>query len=278
MKKFILRSVIFIIIALSIPTIFLTYLFVTGKYESYVNGFETYVSIRKSTQKSNRKKLLLGDSVAKQMVMYNKDNTNVNSLACNQAISMVGQYLLFKNYLAAGNKIDTAILLMNPVISFKNNLDQLLTFHYFLKPFYNEQYKTEFSPTVYRQIEKIPFYKASQFPLIKASNWSPDFKSGDPAPTSFLSPISLEYLLKIKRVAEENNIVFLIYPPPLRKSLKSTIDSMRVSKLNTPGLEKEFALYFSRITYIDDKYYVDGPHFKKDYLRSHLNLLAQVLN
>lgn len=278
MKKFILRSVIFIIIALIIPTIFLSYLFITKKYEAYVNGFETYTSIRKSNQKSSRKKLLLGDSVAKQLVMYNKDNTNVNSLACNQAISMVGQYLLFKNYLAAGNKIDTTILLMNPIISFKNNLDQPLTFHYFLKPFYKEEYKPEFSAYVNNQIKKIPYYKASQFPLITASNWSPDFKSGDSALHSFLSEISLEYLLKIKKMADDNKIVFLIYPPPLRKSLKSTIDSIRTNHIDIPGLEKEFSLYFSRVTYIDDKYYVDGPHFKKDFLRANLDLLARVLN
>ena len=118
MKKFISRSAIFILTASLIPIGFLYYLYITKKYESFVNGFETYVSIRKSKQKSKKKKLLLGDSVAKQLAMYNDDNSKVNSLACNQAISMVGHFLLLKNYLAADNKIDTVILLVNP-ISFK---------------------------------------------------------------------------------------------------------------------------------------------------------------
>ena len=255
----------------------LSYLYITKKYESFVNGSEVYTSIKISNQKSKKKKLLLGDSVAKQLFMYNHDNTEINSLACNQAISMVGHFLLFKNYLATGNKIDTVVMLISPVISFENNLDQLYTFHYFLKPFYKAEYKAEFSENVNRQIKKIPFYKASQFPLIIASNWSPSFKSNDLKIKSFLSPITQEYLLKIKRLAENNNITFLIYPTPLRRSLKNSIDSIRSSKVSTPGLEKEFSFYFNKINYIDDKYYSDLPHLKKKFLLSHSNLLREVL-
>ena len=277
MKKFILRSAIFISTVSLIPLGFLSYLYITKKYESFVNGFEVYTSIKISNQKSKKKKLLLGDSVAKQLFMYNHDNTDINSLACNQAISMVGHFLLFKNYLAAGNKIDTVVMLMHPIISFKNNLDQVFTFHYFLKPFYKQEYKAEFSYNVNKQIKKIPFYKASQFPLIIASNWSPNFKSKDLKIQTFLSPITQEYLLKIKRLAENNNITFLICPTPLRRSLKSSIDSIHAGKISTPGLEKEFSLYFDKINYIDDKYYSDLPHLKKNFLLSHSNLLREVL-
>ena len=278
MKKFILRSAIFISTVSILPLGFLSYLYVTKKYESFVNGSEVYTSIKISKQKSKKKKLLLGDSVAKQLFMYNHDNTEINSLACNQSISMVGHFLLFKNYLAAGNKIDTVIMLINPIISFENNLDQIFTFHYFLKPFYKPEYKAEFSENVYKQIKKIPFYKASQLPLIIASNWSPTFKSNDLRTKSFLSPITQEYLLKIKHLAEDNNITFLIYPTPLRRSLKNSIDSIRSSKLSTPGLEKEFSFYFNKINYMDDKYYSDLPHLKKNYLLSHSNLLTEVLH
>lgn len=277
MRNFIVKSIAFLVVASVLPIIVLWYLFVTNKFESYVNGSEVYSSIKKSTKKSKKRKLLLGDSVAKQLVMYNKNNSKINSLACNQAISMVGHYLLFKNYLEAENKIDTLIILINPLVSFKNNLDQLFTFHYFLKPFYTDQYKSEFSETVNNQIHKIPFYSTSQFPLIKATNWSPEFKSTDPKLTTFLSPISREYLLKIKNLAEKNNITLLIYPPPLRKSLKPSIDSIRASNINVQGLEKEFDIYFNRVRYIDDQYYVDQPHFKKKFLVSHPNLLSEIL-
>ncbi len=277
MKKFIAKSVIFIVIALIVPIIALWYLYVTKKYESFVNGAEVYTSIKISNQKSKKKKLLLGDSVAKQLVMFNKDNTKITSLACNQAISMVGHYLLFKNYLEANNKIDTVIILINPIVSFKNNLDQLFTFHYFLKPFYTPKYKSEFSETVNNQIEKIPYYQASQFPFVKATNWSPDFKPGSSKISSFLSPISKEYLLKIKQLAEQHHISLLIYPPPIRKSLQPTIDSIRSSNANIDGLEKEFNIYFSKIIYLDDKYYVDQPHFKKKFLLTHPHLLSEIL-
>jgi len=277
MKKFILRTAIFLVTASLVPITYLSYLFITNKYESVVIGHELYVSIKKSKQKSKKKKLILGDSVAKQMGQYNRDTTNTNSLACNQAISMVGQYLLFKNYLSAGNKIDTVILLVNPT-SLKSNLNQIFTFHYFLKPFYKEEYKTEFSDNVYKQIKKIPFYEISQFPLVTASNWSPDFKSKDPQVKTFLSPVSWEYILRIKRLAESNNITFLIYPNPMRASLKSSMDSISETNLNIAGLEKEFGLYFKKVKYIDDQNFVDYSHFKKSYLAAHPNLLTEVLH
>lgn len=277
MKKFILRSVLFVFSALLIPAVFLTYLYVTKRYESFVNGFEVYNSIKKSKAKNKKRKLLLGDSVAKQLVLYNPVNNSINSLACNQAISIVGQYLLLKNYFSSGNKLDTVILLVNPV-SFKNNLDQIYTFQYFLKPFYVKEYVSEFSGNVYNQIKKIPFYNLSQFPLIKASNWSPKFESPDPEVLSFLSPVSREYLLKMKQLADSNNVTFRVYPAPLRSSLKHTTDSIGMSNINTSGLEKEFSLYFKRIKYIDDKYFVDMLHLKKNYLLSHPDFLTEVLN
>lgn len=277
MKKFLLRLIVFLLLFSIMPVCFYTYLYITKKYKTFVNGYEVYTCIKISNKKSKKKKLLLGDSVARQLFKSSPDDPNLNSLACNQAISMVGHYLLFKNYLAAGNKIDTVILLMNPIFSLRNNLDQIFTFHYFLKPFYTKEYKAEFSPAVYQQIKKIPFYQVCQFPLVKASNWSPDYKSGDPKVTSFLSPISLEYLLKMKALAAKNNVTFLIYPSPLRQSLKHTIDSLSVSKLNTPGLEKEFTDYFSRVFYLDDKNFVDIPHLKDTFLKKHPNLLAQAL-
>jgi hypothetical protein len=50
-----------------------------------------------------KKIVLLGDSVATMLFDHYNDNDSNYSLACNQSITMVGQYILQKNYSDSGN-------------------------------------------------------------------------------------------------------------------------------------------------------------------------------
>ena len=103
---------------------------------------------------------------------------------------MVGQFILLNNYINAGNEPDTVYLLVSP-FSFRNNLDQVYTYHYFLKPFYTDEYKPMFSETVTEQIHKIPYYNFCRIPFILTSDWAPDFSLKDKIDYTFLSPISV---------------------------------------------------------------------------------------
>ena len=148
MKKFILSCTIFLLISGIILSIKPNYLVLTGKYKVTVAGKEIYQSIFKSKQKKKSKKILLGDSVGNQLFTNTTNNDTLNSLACNQAISMAGQFILLNNYLNSGNKVDTVLLIFTP-FSFQNNLDQVFTYHYFLKPFYIYEYKPLFKKKLY---------------------------------------------------------------------------------------------------------------------------------
>ncbi|MEO6489286.1 MAG: hypothetical protein ABIO04_05030 [Ferruginibacter sp.] len=262
MKKFIINSIIFISVLVVILQVRPMYLLYHDKYKETVTGSEIYYSIFKSKQRKKSKKILLGDSVGNQLFPNKTNNDTVNSLACNQSIGMIGNFLLLNNYLKAGNQVDTVFLLFSP-ITFQNNLNQVYTYHYFLKPFYTDEYKPLFTETVKDQISKIPLNCICRNPLILTSNWAPDFSPADKTDYSFLSPVSAEYLQKMKTLGEQHNFRLVILPTPISLTKKALVDKMDTSEIVKYDLQNEFKDYFSNIIYLDDSIFIDGTHFKK---------------
>lgn len=259
MKIFIKKLILFALLAVLFIETVSTILVFTKLYLIAYPGKEVYYVINKSKKKSKSKTLLLGDSVARQIFSYQSNYHGINSLTSNQAISMVGQYVLLNNYLNAGNKIDTLIILFNPT-SFKNNLDQTYTYHYFLKPFYNAEYSPLFTKTVKEQIKKIPFCQFIRVPHIYVSAWAPNFKSTDKLKNTFLSPISIEYLSKMKTLSIKHDFIIRIIPTPINFNKKKLIENVNVNELSQTHLEKEFKEYFKQIVYLDSTNFVDGIH------------------
>ncbi len=243
------------------------YLIVTEKYKYHQNNdqalYNIYINIKKSKQNQKAKKLLLGDSVAQQLFANNEYRDPLNSLTCNQAIGIPGQYFLLTNYLLSGNRPDTLYLLFTPMwSSFQNNLDQVYTFHYFLKPFYTNEYTPLFTESLFTQIHKIPFYFLSREPYILTSNWSPDFTSEDKYYYTFLSPISKEYLKKIKDLSIKYHFTIILIPAPVNSIQKTSIENINHTEIATTGMDKEFSEYFNNISYLDDSLFSDKIHLK----------------
>ena len=264
MKKFLLNIVVFVLLIGLIYHVQPVYLIVTEKYKKLVAGSEIYYSILKSKKKKNTKKLLLGDSVGNQMFFNKSYNDTINSLACNQSIGLPGQYFLLNNYLKAGNEVDTVYLVFAPA-SFNNNMNQVYTFHYFLKPFYNSEYKPLFTPALTRQVQKIPYYYLCREPYILTSNWAPDFKTTDSASYNFLSEISVEYLQKISSLKDQYHFKLFIIPTPTKLGLKWFFEKIDRSGVDRTGLVTEFKKYFKKLAnvYIADANFLDALHLKE---------------
>lgn len=238
------------------------YLLYKDRYKNTVTGWEIYYSIFKSKQKKKVKKIILGDSVGNQLFPNTKFTDTINSLACNQSIGVVGQYCLLNNYINAGNEVDTVYMMYSP-FSFQNNLDQVFTYHYFLKPFYTDEYKPLFTETVNRQVDKIPFHYFCRLPFILTSNWAPDFTPPEHKDFTFLAPISVEYLNKIKELGAKHHFELIILAPPTSLIKKPLIDKMDKAEIAKSGMSKEFGNYFESIIYLDDNYFLDNVHLKK---------------
>ncbi len=259
MEKFIRKIIFFSLLGFVIfESISLLYLW-SDLYLEYYPGKELYTAIEKSKTKNESEILLLGDSVGGQFFPNNQQYDNINSLATNQAISMAGQYFLLKNYLSVGNKIDKLVILFAPD-SFRNNLNQVYTYHYFLKPFYNSNYFPLYTSTVNKQIEKIPYHQCVYLPHIKIRSWAPDFNPSDPPITSPLSPISAEYLSKIKDLSIQNNFELIILPTPISIERIDEIKRVNLDGFSEYNFSQELEYYFTKIIYLDDSKFKNGIH------------------
>jgi hypothetical protein len=263
MNKFIGKNILFLVILFVFSHARPLYLLDKDRYKRSGAGSETYYSIYKSKENNkSSSKVLLGDSVARQLFSNKTNNDPIYSLACNQAIGMVGHFILLNNYLKAGNHVDTVYLLFSPY-SFSNNLDQVYTYHYFLKPFYTDEYLPLFTKTVIDQIHKIPYYYLCRYPHILTSGWAPDFASKDKINYTFLSPISAEYLVKIKELSIKYDFKLVVMPTPTSLSKKRSIGNMSKNDIVTNNLQSEFKDYFDNILYLDDSNFgSDGVHLK----------------
>jgi hypothetical protein len=267
MKKFLLQILWFSLLVPIFTYITPLYSITTEKYKKTGPGKEVYYSIYKSKQKTKSRKLLLGDSVAQQIFSNKQYNDTLNSLTCNMAIGMIGQFLLLNNYINTGNRPDTVYMFFTPSTtagsSFNNNLNQIYTFHYFLKPFYTKEYKPFFTETTYQQIKKIPVYFLCQEPHILTSGWAPEFSQEEKQKSDFLSPISIEYLKKIKLLSLSYHFRLIFVPTPVSISSRKLIQNMKTNGLSLTGLESELNDYLNKIEYYNDTLFVDGIHLKK---------------
>jgi len=260
---------LFSVVAFVLLSIESFYSYFTKAYESDVNGSEVYLSVHKSKVKKKVKILIIGDSVGEQLYNNETYNDDIYSLTCNQAVSMAGQYILLYNFIENNPESlpHTVLIIMSPV-SFTNNLDQVFSFHYFLKPFYKKEYENQLTDTCLTQIHKIPLYFLSQMPFVLNTNWSPTYSPATDTTYKFISPVSCNYLLKIKELCSVKHILLRICCPPVKKSNRelNLRYATSVAEIRETGLEKEFGVYFNDIVFWPDSLYRDHIHFKKQYI------------
>lgn len=260
MKPFLIKLFIFSIGLFLLYPIKTIYLLKNERYKKLVLGKEIYLSQEKSKSRNkNVKTLIIGDSVGHQLFKNDEFNDTLYSLACNQAISMAGCYFLLEDFLKLNPEVKKVVFIYAPR-TFKNNLDQQYTFQYFLKPFYNDEYKPRFSSVMTGQIKKVPFYYLSQFPPILTSNWTPDWDFSKEIDGYYMSPISNDFLKRIIHLCKERSVKFIIMPTPSRISLHPLITDLQNS-IHFP--DYDFNDYFSRIDYIPDSCFLDDVHLKE---------------
>ncbi len=265
MKKFIIQVVIFSFIIALLFNAKSLHIVITEEYKKIVAGFEIYHSIEKSKKKKNEKTkvLVIGDSVGKQLFdNYTYNSDSINSLACNQAVSMVGQYILLHNYLEAGNSVEKVILLYAP-FSFANNLNQVFTFHYFLKPFLSFSNLRHLTFTANKQILKIPKFYYAKIPNVLITNWAPNYTPKSDDIYFFLSPLSIEYLNKIKDLSAKHNFKLILLPTPSAQSNRVHIENMTklTEDIAKTSLVTEFNSFFENIIFLPDScFHKDKVH------------------
>ena len=123
MRKFITSIVLFVL-----PVLYATQLF----YQKSIQlnnpvGSEVYSAIERSlTPKMGAKVLLGGDSVGWQLFEPLNAYDDFVSMACNQAIDIIGHFLLIDDFFSKPNSVEKLYFLYNP-FSLGNDLNAKMT-------------------------------------------------------------------------------------------------------------------------------------------------------
>jgi len=267
MKHFLKKTLLYIIVVFLIIVIVEVFNFYTQEHKMNGMGSEIYYAIDKSKTKKRAKKLVLGDSVGNQLYPCPKDYDSVVSLACNQAITMAGQYFLLKNYFEANAETlpEEVILLMTP-FCLCNNVDQY-AYHHFLKPFPRYEYSDLYTDYLTQRIHSIPLYWSANLPIIRSSAYTPQWAvPSSPYFTPSVSPLSYEYLLKMDSISMSHNVSFRIISPPLRNDRRDDVDTFwaELPSEYVPELSGILQPFKESITFLPSRLYVDGVHFSKE--------------
>jgi hypothetical protein len=260
MKKFLSQLLVFSLLCL-LSTQIISILIICSDFKLYYGypGKEIYSAITQSIKRENVEKLILGDSVSRQFYPPGKISNEVVSLACNQAISICGQYILLNEYLK-NNKTPKMVELQLTPSSLGNNLDQPYTYHYFLKPFYKNRYHKYMDKKTLDLIMDIPCSEISQIPSIKATKWAPDYNVKTEK-NYIVSEVSLNYLEKIIKLCEENEIEFTLNPMPVSESNRLKIMPLPNLGENINRKTSYFInQYVNNIQFYPDTLFRDGIH------------------
>jgi hypothetical protein len=241
MKRFLRDLGVFLGVFIVLFHAYPEFQFWTKRYQKDVAGTEVYEVIAASKTKLNKKKLVIGDSVAKQVLDSLANDSSIVSLASNQAISMVGQYVIASQALAANPSLDTLVLMYHP-FSFQNNLASPLSFHYFVKPFYGTENRGLFSATVVMQVEAIPFYYLAQYRPVLTSNWSPTYEGVSDGKGLF-STISKEYVSRLQQLCLKKGVVLQIISPPINEVFRPQILASQADFETIPGYVDSWHFY-----------------------------------
>ena len=265
MKRFIINILLYSIIVLLIVVCAEVYKIWSGEYEKIISGSEVYCAISKSQTKRKAKKLLLGDSVGCQLYPCQKEYDNIVSLACNQAITMAGQYFLLKSYVENNEDLPEEVILLITPFSLNNDVDKY-AYQYFLKPFPYYKNASIYTEHLKQRIHTIPFYWSANLPIIQTSNYSPQWAVPSPASNKSISTLSYEYLLKIDSIVETNNISFRMVSTPVRDDRRDDVESFWDNLPLDYAVELKSLLipYKESVYYMPSDYYIDQCHFMKE--------------
>ncbi len=283
MKKFVLNFIIYIFLFLTFSNLIAIIILNVPMFSKILDfGPEVYIANINSKKSLEHDIVVVGDSVAHQIFKpFDDVKDDFFDLTTNQAVSMAGQYILIMNIINKNSDVIKEINLVYHPRSFSNNLDQIWTFNYFVKPFFNLNNIKYFSQSVLKKLDNIKLYKIAILPMIKVI---PDFPSFDYSKfmknsnenTAYLSEISIEYLKKIKNECKNRNIEFNVISAPL--NIESIDDyAYMKQQISENGLDGIFHNYFDNMIIYEKDVFLDPFHFKKDYLIKNRQLIIDSL-
>jgi hypothetical protein len=280
MKRFLLKLILFTVACFVLLNLIAVLYDLTSRRRVEEPGSEIYDAINRSHQPSSCTTIVVGDSVCHQL-LTGYAPPGMLSLGTNEAVSMCGQYLIVRSAIEHDPAAKDVILAYQ-ASSFTNNLDQVFTYNYFVRPFYPyAEYRAQMSPLVMQLINRRPMARLVVLPLFRYTTLltasTIDYSLGAEKPTfTFLAPVSIDYLRKLSELCDQHGIRLHIVSTPINRDVD--FDRAALMKEATDAhLETLFASYFETVRLVDRRLLFDEIHFKDSAVNANSAIFIQML-
>lgn len=263
------------------------YLFNRSNTSSF--GPELYYALDLAKTNTGYKDVIIGDSVARLIFApdYQDETDTTCYLATNQAITVLGNYLLVSRYLDNNPDTRSITYIVRPQ-SLANPLWYNYSYQYFVVPFYNE----EFMDLIDEDTRK---YVDDRFGKTYASNaLVKNFVINN---NSFLdtylnnvleqqlevrdekhmSELAAKYLRELAKLCASKNVSFKVLAAPLPDVEINHDWSDFEKQISEYGLSDILGDYLEGIEFYDEAYFGDEAHFTKEYLEANRDEIIKKL-
>ena len=232
-----------------------------------IDGGRIYKAIIKSHQTIESEIVIISDSYGGQLYPvenYDKSN-NIFSLSTTAPSSLIGGYILLNNLSENNDLSGKKIIYIVGPNSLNNELNGVLTYNQFVKPFYTSDNSSYISEEAESNLRKIPYVNISQLPFIKCSDWSPDYIY-KPSEGLMISDLYLEYLKKIVELGKKEGFLFKVVAPFIREDSRNADYTTIKTQIKESGLSLSFEGYFEDMKYkpVDD-FFTGSGHYTTAY-------------
>jgi hypothetical protein len=231
-----------------------------GGLQRWAIGSEVYAALAAARAVvPDARAIVIGDSVAHQLYEAGRPVAGLHSLACNQAISFAGHYLLLKTFADRNEMRGRTVYLVVTPSAFAADLHDKYTFHYFLKPFYGWGEQPELTPLVRSRIAEVPYHLAALLPIVKMSSWSPGWdEPPSPAP---VSAVALESLVRMRELAAERGFTLRVVAPFVPPPAVATAERV-VAAVTAAGVGELLEGYAPEARVLPGASFVDPFHLR----------------
>ena len=287
--KFIKNVLVLLVVSAASLAAYFAVQYFINKDNNSSFGPELYYALDLAEKDTGYEKVIIGDSVARLIFApaYQSETEDTCYLATNQAITVLGNYILLNRYLENNPDTKEVIYIARPQ-SLANPLWYNYSYQYFVVPFYNDKYISYIEDETRLYIEKRfgKLYVDNEFVknfVINSSAYLDIYLNNvleqqlEQRDEKHLCGLSAKYLRKMQKLCEEKGIKLTVLAAPLPDTLDNHDWDEFAFQIEAYGLSDLLGDYLQGIEYYDEKYFADEAHFTDEYLEANRDVIIEKL-
>lgn len=278
MKKIIQKTVLLFVLVSVVVTGVFAFLIFADIHPNKLLGYEVYDALEEVERTNSYETVLLGDSVSRQLCPPERQGecSRICYLSTNQAVTIVGNYILLCRYLENNPQTKQVIYMVQPV-GLANNMRVDYSYQYFVLPFYQKPYLDYMDESTRESVkEKFGDMFVSnpviRYVLRNSSVCLEEYLGRiHDDETEIVPEMTFCYLGKMQELCDQYGADFILVSSPLNEGFD--YDTERFMETVMQAEEGKWCGLFERyrasMCFYPKECFADDVHFRSDYLETH---------